>query len=67
MWKPADAGLWKYQSVKDVAEVARALGYMDQFTRVIEKLPETLRKLSYNAIYVDKGQDFLEQESSLLK
>lgn len=67
MRRLTDAGLWRYQNVRDAQEIVRAIQYLDQLTQVRETSPERLRELAYDAIYVDEGQDFLEEEFRLLK
>ncbi len=67
MWKLTTAGLWRYQSVTDVEGIVRALQYQRDLSQFRERNPEQLQSLAYDAIYVDEGQDFLEEEFRLLK
>lgn len=67
MWKLTSAGLWRYQSVTDAKDIVRALQYLGDLEQFRQRDPERLRALSYDAIYVDEGQDFLEEEFRLLK
>jgi hypothetical protein len=67
MYKLAQAGLWRYQNVGTVEEMARAINYLSQLQDFRQRTPERLADLAYDAIYVDEGQDFVEEEFRLLK
>jgi hypothetical protein len=67
MYTLARAGVWRYQNVGSVEEMARALTYLDQLQDFRQRNPERLIELGYDAIYVDEGQDFVEEEFRLLK
>jgi superfamily I DNA and RNA helicase len=67
MWKLAEAGLWRYQSVQSVEEIVRAIQYGTALDQMKERDPQKVRALGYDAIYVDEGQDFHEEEFRLLK
>lgn len=67
MWKLTSAGLWHYQSVTDAGDIVRAMQYLGDLEQFRRRDPERLRAMAYDAIYVDEGQDFLEEEFRLLK
>lgn len=67
MYRLTTAGLWRYQNVNNASDIVRALQYLDDLVQVRERDPQRLAKLAYDAIYVDEGQDFQEQEFQLLK
>ena len=67
MWKLAEAGLWRYQIVDNAEGIVRALQYGTELEQIKQRNPERLKSLAYDAIYVDEGQDFLEEEFRLLK
>jgi superfamily I DNA and RNA helicase len=67
MWKLTTAGLWRYQSVEDAADIVRAMGYLGELEQIRQRNPEKLQSLGYDAIYIDEWQDFLEEEFRLLK
>jgi hypothetical protein len=67
MWKLTQAGLWRYCNVQDASDIVRALHYLGDLDQSRQLNPERLRALAYDAIYVDEGQDFLEEEFRLLK
>jgi hypothetical protein len=67
MWKLTTAGLWRYRSVEDVDDIVRAMQYFEELQQLRERQPDELRRHCYDAIYVDEGQDFLEEEFRLLK
>jgi superfamily I DNA and RNA helicase len=67
MWKLTTAGLWQYQHVTNADDMARALQYLGALEPIKQRQPERLAALAYDAIYVDEGQDFLEEEFRLLK
>ncbi len=67
MFKLADAGVWKYQTIGTANEIARAIKYSDELEQFGATKQERLQRLAYDAIYVDEGQDFLEEEYRILK
>jgi hypothetical protein len=60
-------GLWRYQRTDGMKEDARVKLYLQELDHVIEKQPELLDAIGYDAIFVDEGQDFLEDDFRLLK
>jgi superfamily I DNA/RNA helicase len=67
MFKLTTAGLWKYKSVQNAQEIVRALQYLGDLEEIRQRNPAKVAELAYDAIYVDEGQDFLEEEFRLLK
>jgi len=67
MWSLAEAGLWRYQNVTNVQDIARAIQYWTELEQIKQRNPKRLQTLGYDAIYVDEGQDLLEEEFRLLK
>ena len=67
MWKLFNAGLWRYQSIKDAGDIVRAMQYLGELEQFRQRDPLRMQALAYDAIYVDEGQDFLEEEFRLLK
>lgn len=67
MYRLFTAGLWRYQSVTDAQNIIRAMQYLGDLQQIREREPQRLHALAYDAIYVDEGQDFLEEEFRLLK
>ncbi len=67
MYRLTSAGLWKYQTVRNAQEMVRAIQYLADLEQIKNVNPQRLGKVAYDAIYVDEGQDFLEQEFQLLK
>ncbi len=59
--------LWRYQNVSNANDIVRAMKYLDDLGQFRERDPERLQALAYDAIYVDEGQDFQEEEFRLLK
>lgn len=67
MYQLSTAGIWRYQNIDDVEENVRAKKYLSELQLVKQREPDRLRSLAYDAIYVDEGQDVLEEEFKLLK
>ena len=67
LWHLSRKGLWRYQAVESSDEAGRAMQYLAELKYVREHQPELLGAASYDAIYVDEGQDFLEDDFQLLK
>lgn len=67
MWDLTTAGVWRYQSVRDVDDIVRAMQYLGDLEQFRAHDAQRLAALAYDAIYVDEGQDFLEAEFRLLK
>lgn len=68
MWNKAENGLWRYQKVfeKGSSDRARAEQYLRDLVYARENDPQTFDRNAYSAVYVDEGQDFLEEELRLL-
>jgi superfamily I DNA and RNA helicase len=66
MWRLTNQRLWHYRNVSDANEIVRALDYLGQLEDFRKRDPQRLQSLSYDAIYVDEGQDFAEEEFRLL-
>jgi hypothetical protein len=72
MYSMSRQGLWRYQSVKsennsDAEARARAAQYLADLQATQQADPSLCQRLLYDAIYVDEGQDFLEEDYVLLK
>jgi hypothetical protein len=67
MYRLMTAGLWRYQSVTNANEIVRAMQYLGDLDHFRLRDPTRLAELAYDAIYVDEGQDFVEEEFRLLK
>ncbi len=66
MWHLSQKGLWRYQGT-DHEEVERAKQYLHDLKFTKENDPSTFERCALDAIYVDEGQDFHEDEFRLLK
>ncbi|WP_164103821.1 nuclease-related domain-containing DEAD/DEAH box helicase [Candidatus Laterigemmans baculatus] len=66
MWHLAQAGLWGYQRIADLTDEERAARYTRDLKYVKEHEPQTFERYAYDAIYVDEGQDFAEEDFRLL-
>jgi len=66
-YKLARAGVWRFQDVQNAQDIVRAIQYLDQLQDFRRRSPQRLQSLAYDAIYVDEGQDFFEEEFRLLK
>ncbi len=67
MWNLFNAGLWRYQSVRDAEQIVQAMQYLGDLQQFRQGDPERMQALAYDAIYVDEGQDFFEEQFRLLK
>lgn len=67
MWHLSQRGLWRYQKVDDSDEATRATQYLNDLRYVKKNDPIVFSQCGYDAIYVDEGQDFLEDDFRLLK
>jgi hypothetical protein len=71
MYRLYRAGVWRYQPVKDGGDdavaAARARQYLADLEHVRRHDPDRFGATVYDAIYVDEGQDFLEDDFRLLK
>ena len=64
----ARSGVWPYLPVKrdDLTDEQRAAEYRAHLERYRDESPGRLFELGYDAIYVDEGQDLLEDELRIL-
>lgn len=61
-------GVLRYQSVsREVSDEVRAANYLNHLLEVKEQHPDIFDATTYDAIYVDEGQDFVEDDFRLLK
>ncbi len=67
MWQLSQKGLWRYQSVYDISDEDRAAQYLKELEDTKQQHPEIFEAASYDAIFVDEGQDFSEEDFRLLK
>jgi len=67
MWHLGSKGLWRYQRIVDSDDATRAAQYLKELEFVKVKEPVLFDTLVYDAIYIDEGQDFLEEDFRLLK
>ncbi len=67
MHRLMEAGLWRYQTIGSASDIVRAMRYTEELEDFRQQNPGKLLKLAYDAIYVDEGQDFAEEEFGLLK
>ncbi len=66
MYEWSQKGIWKYQQAKNSSSTRRAEAYLSQLKQYKEQSPEGFAELGFDAIYVDEGQDFEQQEYELL-
>ncbi len=67
MWHLSQKGLWRYQRIEAGTDEDRAAQYLKELLDVKQKHPEIFDAVAYDAIFVDEGQDFLEEDFRLLK
>ena len=67
MWQMARSGLWRYQPVSEGDNDQRARQYLNDFKHARLEQPDVVEQCLYDAIYVDEGQDFSEEEFRLLQ
>ena len=67
LYRLSKKGLWRYQRIDGMGEEARVKLYLQELEHVRENQPDLLDAISYDAIFVDEGQDFLEDDFRLLK
>jgi superfamily I DNA and RNA helicase len=67
MWHLSQKGIWRYQNVDSGEEAERARQYLRDLSHVKQNDPATFDRCCFDAIYVDEGQDFLEDDFRLLK
>jgi hypothetical protein len=67
MYHLASNGLWQYKVVEDANDIVRAIQYHCELGEMKKRSPDRVAALAYDAIYVDEGQDFSEEDFRLLK
>jgi len=67
MWHLKEKGLWRYQPLDDSDDATRAATYLKQLEYVKQHDPAAFDAASYDAIYIDEGQDLVEEDFRLLK
>ena len=67
LWHLSRKGLWRYHKIDDLGEAERVGLYLAELEHVRRNQPDLLGAVAYDAIYVDEGQDFLEDDFRLLK
>lgn len=67
MWNLSQKGLWRYQKFDSGDDAQRAVQYLRDLQYVKQYDPSTFDQHCFDAIYVDEGQDFLEEDFQLLK
>lgn len=68
MWHKAENGLWRYQKVfeQGANNETRVAQYLYDLNHARDQEPHNFDQHAYDAIYVDEGQDFHEEEFRLL-
>ena len=66
LWHLSRKGLWRYHKIDDLGDEERAGQYLAELEHVRDNQPDLLEAVAYDAIYVDEGQDFLEDDFRLL-
>ncbi|MEX1026861.1 MAG: hypothetical protein WD049_02470, partial [Candidatus Paceibacterota bacterium] len=67
MWHLSQKGLWNYQKVEAASDELRATRYLAELQETKRLHGEMFDAAAYDAIFVDEGQDFLEEDFRLLK
>lgn len=67
MWHLSQKGLWRYQKIEEGTDEQRATRYLKELEDTKRQHPEVFEALAYDAIFVDEGQDFVEEDFRLLK
>jgi hypothetical protein len=67
IWRLSQKGLWRYLAVAEAANQVRSEAYLKNLEETRQSHPEIVEAALYDAIYVDEGQDFHEEEFHLLK
>lgn len=67
MWRLKEKGLWRYQSIEAASDEQRANQYLKELQDTKQHHPEIFDAAAYDAIFIDEGQDFLEEDFRLLK
>ena len=66
IWQLAQKGLWRYQKIGEASDDIRAANYLQSLLESKRSDPEAIKPLQYDAIYVDEGQDFHEEDFRIL-
>lgn len=67
LWRLSRKGLWRYQQVGSATDDVRVRHYLEELEHVREHQRDLYEAVAYDAIYVDEGQDFLDDDYRLLK
>lgn len=67
LYKLSRDGLWRYQKIEEATDEERATRYLAELLAAKKSQPQLVESLSYDAIYVDEGQDFQETDFLILK
>jgi hypothetical protein len=59
-------GLWRYQRIDDRDDASRATTYLQELRHTKQNHLEIFEAAAYEAIFVDEGQDFHEEDLRLL-
>jgi len=67
MYQLSERGFVPYIPVGRMADEERSAHYLDALRESYHRRPDAVRAYAYDAVYVDEGQDFLEDEFRCLK
>lgn len=67
MYHLSQQGLWRYQRIGEATDDVRASLYLQNLLDTKKHHPEIFDAVGYDAVYVDEGQDFHEEDFRLLK
>ena len=67
LWHLSTKGVWRYQAVESKDDQGRAGQYLAELEHVRQEQPDLVDAVVFDSIYVDEGQDFLEEDFRLLK
>ncbi len=67
MWHLSQKGLWRYQKIDAASDEHRANQYLKELEDTKRHHSEIFDAAAFDAIFVDEGQDFLEEDFRLLK
>ena len=67
MWHLSQKGLWRYQKIEAASDEDRATQYLKELEDSKRQHPEMFDAVAFDAIFVDEGQDFLEEDFRLMK
>ena len=60
-------GLFRYQRIEEGTDEQRAVQYLKDLEDTKQQHPEIFQAAGFDAIFVDEGQDFVEEDFRLLK